>query len=355
MNKLFAAIFFSATLAVATVQAQTVAPDAEQKLPECVSTKRVNLDYTHNFWTEMRVNPRTRDKYADSIYFSDADPHYLKIYVVGKNLNSNECYIHIDVVEKRTLSEIPLLYNQSLVETDDNIVIGGVYNKLHQNVLYIFKILNCKYSFAGARNVMQMEITRDLSASGIQCIPNETIPHPTDEDPNLSWNMTGFTKEIRSGLPEIITVTRGANPTIGSEVSRSREVSFTQSKGNVTSSGIDLGSIASNLVGINLHGLQDNLQKSVDNAASSKFEQTETSTFSLTLDWNECNTWRIDRYKTNELGYVSAPKYGISEQLPFYVTLSHRVEGIPLCEKGTNIATKEAIERERAAIAQMKF
>lgn len=154
----------------------------------------------------------------------------------------------------------------------------------------------------------------------------------------LQWLLSDKKREIRNGRPEIIHVPKDVPVQIGNEVSTSREIGFSKSDGGASS-----GSV-------NLLAISGQLQDTWDSSVEAKLEQNNNRVLNLTLNWDVCDTWLIDYFKTVRDGVVTAPQYGAKTPLPFTVTTGQRMEPHKLCADGTNIATPETIAAAQSQI-----
>lgn len=329
-----------AVFAAAVAGAGVLANPAISEEIDCVSTVVVEPDYEYSFWTwTLSQRPKALDTIPDTEDFDNTGLHKLNIYATGANA-AGYCLVEIDAVNKKSGKLLPILSSRVGVN-DDDVVLGDTYAKVFEDIQYSFTFEKCNNFVISTEDIQTIRITRDLTNSGIQCKGKDGVLSPVDNNPVLSWDMTGFTKVIPNGRPRVVIVNPGADKEVSTEYSQSREVGFSITEGRAKSAGINLAI---------LHG---ELQRSVDRSSEAKFEETLTYVFSVTLKGENCNAWRVDPIRTVELGRVSAPQFGVNKPLDFYVTLGQDIIETPLCEGDSTIATPERIEQERAAILEL--
>lgn len=169
-----------------------------------------------------------------------------------------------------------------------------------------------------------------------------TTPAPTPPAGVLTWETTGEPYEVRNGLPQIITVPEGVPIQIGNEIANSEEIGFSRANGTAISGGVSAG-------------LQADFQTSWQTANEGKIEEGNIQTLSATLNWDVCDTWQVNFYKTVQDGQLTAPQHGITTPIHFHVTMDQRLAVENLCELGTNIATPEAIAAAEAQIEELRL
>lgn len=184
------------------------------------------------------------------------------------------------------------------------------------------EVPGCAYSITFERKFSYLNFTLSRSPSNNQ----------PPSIPGLSLRMSGFINTRQLGSAELVHVENGASKTIGLEVGRTKEIQFSISEGSNQSVAAQLGANFSAFEAAIIGEIQSTREK----LRTQGVGQDITSTYSVTVNGSVCNNWEISRYQTEEMAFVSAPEFGIAEEIPITVILSQRVEAVNLCQAQEN-------------------
>jgi hypothetical protein len=280
----------------------------------------------HVEYFEKAGSVRAHHRYSD-INFDGRGPHYLRIWPNGPSTWSNVCSFTVDAIDRKTGKATPLIesypFNYSLgpqVHAD-----GLAVNKNLDGVVYSFQVFQCENNMATSKkDGIRIRVTQDLSNSpeyrgAKEAQANKQKLHDLSNDPSML--SIRFVNSDHTALvsDDIIKVQKHSAKTLTFGWQTNREIAFQTSNSSDKELGISSLFTAS-------------IKKGIQQSFEEKFGQTYSESVEVHLNGDTCPNWRVKKYQTRKLGYVSAKKMGIDQEVPFSIVSKQDIEAINLCD-----------------------